>query len=281
MRNKKRNKILRIENPKQTISRLLRYALLLFSLCTLNGLMLPVQAEDTEFELLERSIEIQSRTNTASRQSQRQIDTLSDESKILLDRYQSLMRQADFQEAYREEMRRQLDQQYLTKARLHQQIEQLAFTQRHLLPLLRQMLDSLEQFVQLDLPFLLEERHKRLTNLRDKLEKADLPLPQKLDAVMEAYQIENDYGRSIEAYQDKLRTDDNERMVEFLRIGRVALYYQTSDGLETGIWDASSNSWQHLSTDYRSAIRQGLRVAKKRVAPKLLTLPITAHKEAL
>ena len=138
------------------------------------------------------------------------------------------------------------------------------------------MLDSLDKFIALDLPFLPEERNQRIAKLKAMIVRADVTNAEKFRRILEAYQIENDYGNTIEAYRADLNSGDVISSVDFLRLGRVALYYQRFDGSETGFWDKENNQWQVLSTDYHSAIRNGLRIARKEIAPDLLTLPIPA-----
>jgi hypothetical protein len=98
---------------------------------------------------------------------------------------------------------------------------------------------------------------------------------EKFRKVMEAFQIENDYGRTIEAYEETLTLgDQGERLVDVLRVGRIGLYYQTPDGQVTGMWDQDAGQWVVLGNEYRNPIREGLRIAKKQVAPELLLLPV-------
>jgi hypothetical protein len=106
--------------------------------------------------------------------------------------------------------------------------------------------------------------------------RADVTHAEKFRRILEAYQIENDYGNTIEAYKADLTMNDVSSSVDFLRLGRVALYYQRFDGSETGYWNKEQKQWQTLSTDYHNAIRNGLRIARKETAPDLLTLPIPA-----
>ena len=73
------------------------------------------------------------------------------------------------------------------------------------------------------------------------------------------------------------------RSVDFLRFGRIALLCQTQDGSETGIWDPKAGTkgdWVVLSNEYRNPVRQGLRIARKQVAPDMLHLPIAAAEDA-
>jgi hypothetical protein len=151
---------------------------------------------------------------------------------------------------------------------------------RSVTPLMLRMIDSLDAFVALDLPFLLDERQERIEELRKMMPRADVTNAEKYRRIMEAYQIENDYGRSIEAYRATLGRDGREVTVDFLRFGRIALVYQTLDEAERGVWDQTSGSWQPLDASYRSAIRQGLRIARKQAAPDLIFLPLPAAEDA-
>jgi hypothetical protein len=97
---------------------------------------------------------------------------------------------------------------------------------------------------------------------------------------MEAYQIENEFGRTIEAYRGELGKEREKRTVDFLRIGRVALLYQTLDATETYVWNQEGKTWVDLGDDYRSPVRQGLRMARKQIAPDLLLVPVSAAENA-
>jgi hypothetical protein len=93
---------------------------------------------------------------------------------------------------------------------------------------------------------------------------------------MEAFQVENEYGRTIEAYKSKLELGGRKRTVNFLRVGRVVLVYQTLDGQEAGVWDQGRRSWQQLSGEHSTSLRRGFRIARKQMAPDLIRLPIPA-----
>ena len=110
--------------------------------------------------------------------------------------------------------------------------------------------------------------------------RADVTNAEKYRRIMEAYQIENEYGRTIEAYRGGLERDDREITVYFLRFGRIALLYQTLDESEAGVWNAETGSWVPLDSSYRSTIRQGIRIARKQAAPDLIQLPLPAAKDA-
>jgi hypothetical protein len=110
------------------------------------------------------------------------------------------------------------------------------------------------------------------------MHRADVTESEKYRNIMEAYQIENEYGRTIEAYRSTLAQDDKEVTVDFLRVGRIALIYQTLDESEAGVWNQQTRSWEPLDRSFRSAIRDGLRIARKQSAPDLIRLPLLAPK---
>jgi hypothetical protein len=147
----------------------------------------------------------------------------------------------------------------------------IAQTNVEILPLMQDMLATLGQFVELDVPFLLDERRERVKKLNDMMPRADVTVSEKFRRIVEAYQVEIDYGRTIESYTGNLDGKD----VSFLRVGRVSLLYQTPDGKETGYWDRDKKGW--VSDDsYADGVREGLKVARKQTSPDLLIVPIQA-----
>jgi hypothetical protein len=198
----------------------------------------------------------------------------------LLDQYRSITRQTDALTIYNRHLQDMLKSQTEEKTSLVQQLKDIEVTKKEIVPLILHMLDSLEQFVQMDLPFLAEERQQRLKLLKDMVVKADISDAEKFRRIMEAFQVENEYGNTIEAYKGNLVLNGVNSSVDFLRLGRVALYYQRLDGSETGFWNKEKRSWQTLASDYRGAIHDGLRIARKETAPDLLTLPVPAPEAA-
>jgi hypothetical protein len=142
------------------------------------------------------------------------------------------------------------------------------------------MIDAIEKFVGLDMPFLLEERMKRVEDLRKLMARSDVTTAERFRQIMEAYQIESEYGRTIEAYRSIVKLDGGESTVDFLRFGRIALVYQTLDGSEAAVWDRNEKTWKPLEASDRSAIRDALRIARKQAAPDLIRLPLPAPVDA-
>ena len=210
--------------------------------------------------------------------SQERINGLSDETREMLLQYRQYLKEAQSLTEYSDQLSAQVESQEGEIELVKRQLVEVETTAREVLPLMQKMLDTLERFVNLDLPFQLEERHKRIASLRDAMKRADVTISEKYRRIVEAYQIETDYGRTLEAYQGEIGEGSEARTVRFLRLGRVALLYQSLDGAETGYWDATQKRWIR-DDSYRSAVKRGFAVADKATAPDLLTAPVPAPTE--
>ena len=182
---------------------------------------------------------------------------------------------------YNNLLQRQVNNQVLEMDALRESIDNVALIERQIVPLMTRMLDALEEFIQLDTPFLQKERNQRLTRLRGMMERSDVTAAEKFRRVLEAYSIENDYGRTIEAYKGSLEMEDGRQQeVDFLRIGRVSLTYQSVGGNFTGAWDNATRTYIELPPEtYKTQVAAGLRIARKQVAPDLLVIPVPAATE--
>jgi hypothetical protein len=141
---------------------------------------------------------------------------------------------------------------------------------------MERMIDGLKQSVALDIPFLMAERNKRVNDLSDIMERSDVSVAEKFRKVMEAYQIEMDYGTTNEWYTESLNVDGGVREYNMLRVGRVGLYFQSDDTVITGWWNSESGAYELLGSEYRNEVRKGIRVARQLIAPELILLPMPA-----
>lgn len=214
------------------------------------------------------------------KKAQDEIDTLSDQTGDLVAEYRQILKVIDGLKVYNQLLETQVANQQSEIDTLQQSLDEVAAIERQIVPLMVRMIDSLDTFVELDVPFLPEERQQRIAGLRSMMERSDVTTAEKFRRVMEAYQIENDYGRTIESYTGTLELDGVDREVNFLRIGRVALLYQTLDGERTGAWNEEEERWVELSpARYQRQVEEGLRIARKQLAPDMLVLPVPAPEE--
>ncbi len=205
--------------------------------------------------------------------SQKKVDTLDNAYQGLLQDYRATHGEIDQLKLYNKQMSAIVENQQAEIVKIDQQIRDIEFTEQGILPLMSQMLDSLEQFNQLDLPFLKKERDTRLVNLRQLMVRADITISEKYRRVLEAFQIEVEYGRTLETYREK--ADDN-IIYDYLRIGRTALYRLTLSADTAWAWNKSSAAWVVLDSSLLRDVRKAQDVARQTAAPELLTLPLVA-----
>ena len=220
---------------------------------------------------LENAVNTQVKTDVSAQKSQQKVDKLSNETKDIVATYRETLRQTTSLRTYNDQLEKLVTSQKKELGSMDGQLRNIENTQRDIVPLMLKMIETIVQFVDLDIPFLPEERQQRIVQLQTLMERADVSIAEKYRRILEAYQVETEYGRTIEAYRGDLIMGDDTRTVDFLRIGRVSLYYLTLDSQEAGIWN--DNQWQKLDNEYRQAIEQGLKVAKKQLPPNLLVLP--------
>jgi hypothetical protein len=190
-------------------------------------------------------------------------------------RYAQLRAEADIITRHNAYMERQVQSQQMEIASIEEQIAGLDAVALDVAPLLQRMFDDLERFVMSDVPFFRNERAERIARLRDLMNQVETSPSEKYRRLMEAYQIELEYGRTMDSYREAL---SDGREAEFVRLGRVSLMYRTVDGEETGYWDKDQNAWV-VDDDYDRVIERALRIAKEEEAPDLITVPVPAAQE--
>ncbi|MDT0593418.1 DUF3450 domain-containing protein [Glaciecola petra] len=231
-------------------------------------------ANAQEETVLDNASQTAQEINDSAEKTQQTINGITEQIDSKLQQYQVLVKEIEGLEVYNGQLRKQISNQEQEMRDLNASIDEVSVIERQITPLMLNMINGMEQFVALDIPFLEEERSFRIADLKAMMDRADVAPSEKFRRVMEAYQVELDYGRSIEAYTGLHPINGQERAVEFLRIGRTALLYQTNDGQLQGVWNKQTRQWDELDSSYRTSIQKGLRIAKKQVAPNLLTVPV-------
>ena len=224
-------------------------------------------------ETLSQVLNGQTERTLLAQESQQRIDKVVEQTRKMEDRYRAALKEIDGLKIYNQLLELQIENQARVKVDLEQSILVASQINRKIVPVMTQMIDSLDQFVQLDVPFLMEERTERVDFLKELMQREDVTVAEKFRKVTEAYQIENDYGKTIETYKATLEVDGKTLELDFLRIGRVSFLYQSVDGAVSGVWDQKTRSWVDAD-DNRNGIKAGLKIAKKQVAPDLVILPV-------
>lgn len=215
-----------------------------------------------------------------AQKSQTRINKLQDETSALIQKFKQVSKTIEGLKVYNAQLEKQLESQREIMARLEESIGQITVIQRQVQPLVIEMLDGIEQFVELDAPYRKERRLARIEDLREKMTDADITIAEKFRQVLEIYSIESEYARKIDTYEDTLTIDGQELTVDILAIGRIALMYQTPDGSRTGAWDRDTQQWVELDSDYRTPVREGIRIAQKKAQNDIMLLPIPAPEAA-
>ena len=146
-------------------------------------------------------------------------------------------------------------------------------------PYLEEVVARLETFVSKDLPFLDQERAQRIAFLKNTLNDYHLDLGEKLRRVYEALGVEATYGKMVTSSDETLNLDGKDTEVTVLRLGRLAMFYQSLDAEKIGFWNSKSGRWESLGREYSQMIRQSLEMARRERTVQLITLPFGAVTE--
>jgi len=206
-----------------------------------------------------------------SAQSQDKIDLTERQTDKIVNEWKAVSKQVEGLKLYNEQKRIQIKAQLELMDKLDEQLVQVVVMQRQIPPLAQRMLESLESFINLDTPFRIEERTNRIDLVRSSLAKPKVTASEQVRQVLEAYNIEAEYGRKIDTYESTL-TDGT--VVNILVVGRIGMFYQTKDEQSSGRWNNDTNSWDELPGSYRKPIRDGIRMAKKLAPTDMLMMPV-------
>lgn len=241
-------------------------SLFLASLASVSEAQAPASVNDV--------IDQQEQYQQDAQQSQQRIETLDDETMAMVSTYNRELERYEDLVTYNENMRQLLASQEQERTRVNGELNEIEVVRQQIVPLMVEMVDVLDQFIALDQPMLEEERASRLQNLRSIITRSDVDIAEKYRRVIESYQIEAEYGQSLEAYEASATINGRERTVDYLRVGRVGLYYISLDREEAGIWDSQSNDWQQLPNNYLDSLDYAVRIAREQAPPNLIDLPL-------
>jgi hypothetical protein len=220
---------------------------------------------------MESVLEVGRENQQLSASSQEKIDATERKTDKIVNEWKAVAKQVEGLKLYNAQKRIQIQAQLDLMDQLDEQLVQVVVMQRQIPPLAQRMLESLESFISLDTPFRVEERQNRVDLVRASLAKPKVTASEQVRQVLEAYNIEAEYGRKIDTYEDTLA---NGTVVNILVIGRVGMFYQTKDEQFSGRWNNETGSWDDLPGSYRKPIRNGIRMAKKLAPTDMLMMPV-------
>ncbi len=220
---------------------------------------------------MESVLEVGRENQQLSAKSQDKIDSTDRQTNKIINEWKAVAKQVEGLKLYNEQKRIQIQAQLDLMDKLDEQLVQVVVMQRQIPPLAQRMLESLETFINLDTPFRLEERKARIDLVRSSLAKPKVTASEQVRQVLEAYNIEAEYGRKIDTYESSL---EDGTVVNILVIGRIGMFYQTKDEQVSGRWNNELGLWEELPGSYRKAIRDGIRMAKKLAPTDMLMMPV-------
>lgn len=181
-------------------------------------------------------------------------------------------------EAYNRYMQTLVADQQQELGKLTQQLEAVQETRQGLVPLMLQMQADLEQLVESDIPLRKEDRLARVEQLKATLARADVSEAEKFRQLLQAYQIEAEYGSRLDSYVAELVLDGAPRRVDVLAVGRVSLLAMTADRSQAWRWSAQNKQWQSLDSQWLSPIAEALEMAADKKVPQLLNVPLSVSR---
>jgi hypothetical protein len=215
------------------------------------------------------------RKTVAAQISQKKINKLAGQTYDILQDFRLVNKQLEGIKVYNSQLEKQLENQQETMLDIAGSIENATVIERQIIPLAIKMLDALEQYVNLDIPFHRDTRLTSISQVRENMQATHFSTSEKFRQVLELYDIESEYGSTIDQYSGLLPVDGKEQKVTFMRVGRIAFLYQSSDQNHTGVWNSRDKKWDPVdASDYRSSTAKAIRIAKKQAAIDVLDLPI-------
>jgi hypothetical protein len=212
----------------------------------------------------------------AAAQSQEKINNLFEQSQELLAEYRNVIDSTESLKVYNDYLANLVADQQRGIDSLQRQIDSIDETRQNIVPLMFNMINSLEEFIKLDIPINIEERTARVQRLRDVMSNSSVTVAERFRLVLEAYQTENEYGSKIETYAGTIEDGGQDVSVDFFNLGRTALLALSKDQKHAWAWDNDARGYQKLGDEYLNSIIQAVRMAQGLVPEDLIKLPIKA-----
>ncbi|MFN3015225.1 DUF3450 domain-containing protein [Vibrio coralliilyticus] len=226
---------------------------------------------------LDSAQSIQSKTNSSSAASQKRIDVSAENTLSLQAEIEQLQEEVKNLEVYRSHLTALVKSQEQEAGNLENQIDEIKTTRQGVVPLMYQMIAGLKASIADDMPIKQEQRQERVAKLEKMMTRADVSDAEKYRRILEAYQIELDYGTKLGLYQDQIAVSEGSREVDILHLGRVSLVARSLNGTKFWSWNQSDKQWQSVDSSMKSELDKAFNIAAKQAAPSLITLPVSLN----
>ena len=171
---------------------------------------------------------------------------------------------------YREKLLHQLETLQAAEKGIEAERASLRRVRLEVGPMMEEMLNTLDAVLANDRPFLKNEREARLARLRTLMSDPSVDDGQRMDAILDAYQVEVSYGLTVGVEEG--RHVDGE-LVTFLRLGRLG-YFALNPQKATGErW--VDGRWEALDEKTVAALLTVIDTASGKRPPDVMFLPKT------
>ena len=219
-------------------------------------------------------LDIDEQRQNSEQVTQTKIDLMDDDTSLIVNEYKTVSKQIEGLRVYNAQMRKQIERQEERLKEIDKTMKEAQVMQRQVPPFTRRMLAGIEKSIELDMPFHLAERKERIAFAKAAIDNPTVSPAEGLRQVLETFNVEMEYGRKLDNYKDTIEIEGQQREVNVLRVGRLALVYQSSDESLTGAWDNNTDEWVPLDNSYRNPTRKGLKIANRLATVDMLELPI-------
>lgn len=231
------------------------------------GLAVPAQAQFRE------ALDTGEQATRRAEQVQDQINQLDDQRSDMVREYRTLLQRRDAAELFAKQQELVVQSQREEIASLTEQLGSIDDITAQTVPMLLGMIEDLKLFVAADLPFKMEERNARLEALDGVMASPNVSASEQYRLIMEAYQAEMEYGRTIDTWQEEIAIDGNPTTVDMFLYGRVAYVYVTPNG-KAARYDRATGEWVALPGSYVGDVQQAIRVAQGKAQQVVLFAPV-------
>ena len=225
-------------------------------------------------EIVDQTLNTQVDANIPGVVAQKEIDNLDEKAKKLYYEFKDTVSEYEGLKRYDDQLEKIVFSQEDEIQNILKQIDSLDNVNKEILPFLKETVDSLRKFINLDMPFLRESRLSRIDDLDSIILQSNVTTAEKFRKVFEAYQLEAGFGNTIETYPGFIDLDNQTITVDYFRIGRLGWYYRSANGKETGYWNKYSENWIHTNGKLNDEIKLALDIANRQTPPNFITLPV-------
>ncbi len=239
-------------------------------------LLLALAASGSNANTLEHAQDIQKKTNDSSISSQKRVDRSADRTLELQAEIEQIRLEIKNLTVYRNHLSSLVKSQNNEMDSLEQQIEEVKTTRQRVVPLMYDMIDGLRQIVASGPPIKLNIRQKRIAKLDSMMSRADISDAEKYRRILDAYQIELDYGTLLEVYQGEIKVGLENIQADIFHLGRISIVARSINKMKYWSWDGNSGSWVEMDDSLNSEIDKAFNLVEQK-STSMVTLPVSLN----